>query len=267
MYARNLYSFIVADELDFLYHTVAFLDKKIQILNELAILGGSSAGRTYTIVCGSSAVLPGLVCKNLVYEGEDLIKEFPLIKDAPSLNSSKYAPFRISQSNPSDDTQSIRQNLVFPAVLTLEEMNQLHFLAGTNLRKMSDLHAAVRKGAGGDAEQICCGSETWDLRADRTRQRYFPLIDALDCKLIKRNKQALCALSRIPVKDVAAYVSEQNWAQIIQPLPRNNIDMILRDVNAKNNTQYSRLTVMWLGDKGFSAHPDLQYVCSSTTVF
>ncbi len=87
IFKKNKKIFLIVDELDKLYQTDCI--EHLTILNDLCFLGSDIRGIYYTMCCGSSTHLYNLITKNAIHDKE-LAIEYPLLKNAPNLNGSKF---------------------------------------------------------------------------------------------------------------------------------------------------------------------------------
>mmetsp|Transcript_23372 Transcript_23372/g.31990 ORF Transcript_23372/g.31990 Transcript_23372/m.31990 type:complete len:490 (+) Transcript_23372:83-1552(+) len=103
---------VLIDELDQLYKTVLPVNEIT--LHDLACLGNQPTGRVSVVLCGSSAMMEDLITTNGVKD-TNIVDEFPLLKGAPNLNSTKYITKRVYSALPTD--------LGAVATLTRKELN------------------------------------------------------------------------------------------------------------------------------------------------
>jgi len=261
LYQHNLYSIIIADELDFLYQSKSNLEIKQRIIHELAALGSSPSGRTYTIVCGSSSMMPALISKNLVHESEEIRAEYPLVSEVPSLNGSKYKSFRVSQGIIAADFKELARNLSCHLELSEDNLNLFYFLSGSNLRTMYEISNAIRSKSEHDLVQLTNTFARWENGALRTNKKYGSLIAAISEELVKINRYDLRCIGLKSPPEVASYIRSRNWINTLKQIPLTQVDCILKRVNSRTGSNFDRMTVMSLVDKGwFSAPPDLSNV-------
>jgi hypothetical protein len=96
----NKYAFIVIDELDKLYKTGSgSADKALQHLDEIRTLGGPTSGRVYTVLCGSSSQIYGLISKKAIHVSTET---FPLYPRAQDFNGNKFHSFSVTPTLPND---------------------------------------------------------------------------------------------------------------------------------------------------------------------
>jgi len=90
---------VLIDELDQLYKTVLPVNEIT--LHDLACLGNQPTGRVSVVLCGSSGMMEDLITTNGVKD-TNIVDEFPLLKGAPNLNSTKYITKRVYSALPTD---------------------------------------------------------------------------------------------------------------------------------------------------------------------
>lgn len=104
----NMYAFIVIDELDKLYKVrESAVNKHYVHFDEIRTLGGPTAGRVYTVLCGSSSQIHGLISKKAVHVSPN---DFPLYTHVQDFNGNKFHPLSVVPSIPNDlDTVRIQK--------------------------------------------------------------------------------------------------------------------------------------------------------------
>jgi hypothetical protein len=135
LHNANKYLLLLVDELDQLYRLdpASSLGKwALQTLSELVFFGDQSSGRVCTLICGSSAMLPLLITRNVNDSG------FPLLSRAPSLNGNKYQTKRVSASRPTD-LSAVSSITGLDQHLHLGALRQFAFASGATPREVEKM--------------------------------------------------------------------------------------------------------------------------------
>jgi len=251
---RGEYVLFIADEVEQLYSGVDFKPLRRKVLDELAELGSQRTGRCYTILCGSSSLVPMLISKNAVHD-DALRKEFPMVEFAPNLNSRKFAPFRLHRGlDLQFDFNVLKSHYKISDALC----NQLYFIAGSNLRTIDTIiqklrsrnmdEESIRSGSG--ILEYCYPPSMWDLRVQNTFSANEDLIRTLSVASVRKNR---ALISRV-YRDIDQ-ISSISWVAEVKPLTRYEV----RTICEKFNCPVYLLSL--LVDKGyFSAPPSLDHL-------
>jgi hypothetical protein len=256
---RNQFAFIIADEIDNLYRSKQDENVRLGILDELAELGTHPSGRTYSVVCGSSSATPSLISKNAILD-PCMVEEFPLVRNATSLNGSKYKSLRLSQcQEAAHDYVTITKAYG----LSTRFAHGLYFLAGSNLRTVSSIAAAVKAGLKGSFElnQLIFPPSRWDNRADATRERCGSLIDAINDQLVALNYKLLKR-----VQGDVNVAKQIAWLDKLKPLRKEDLSRILNTLKNRGG-MFQMTDINALVDKHyFSSPPELDLLFPAAPV-
>ena len=231
---NNKYALLIVDELDAVYRSTD--SQHLEILEELAMLGSNDSGRVVALICGSVSVLPLLITKELLRYPKRA-SEFPLLRNAPDLNATKFRSFHLSQRVSRTDYDLIAATFNIPP----EMASACFFLAGNNIRGIESLAATIKR------PHVTLES-IWDMHPDE-------LLNELYSRLIKKNKRWLkeleCSSSHWE------YIISVNWFETLIPLDPRELEQVLVDLNSKRTPQdyFSPIDINDLIDKGWLSGP------------
>jgi hypothetical protein len=225
---------LLVDELDQLYRCDPSESKFYQQhLSHLADLAENPEGYVAIVACGSSTSLESLRSTNMVAE---LAPEFPLIKGATNLNSTKFKSFRVFSGSP--------VNLEVIAQVLLSDDQEY-------ARK-----AAFFFGAEARSLQRAEGGET-------SRQQDGPLLEAIISALLRKNSKLV---DRFLERDVKLIIERHPWEAEFQPLEYSEVSRLCEvetDVERKRLlTSLMRLadtSFIWMSGEVYGGVPLLIY--------
>jgi hypothetical protein len=227
---NGLYFLLLADEVvDQLYAVKdTQWQTRIDILKQLAALGGQPTGRFMTLLCGSASLLPSLISKNVTHLPL-LEKEFPLVSSAPNMNGTKFKSFRIRQGPLAFTILQQAFEVFLGRPVSEIETNRLSFVTGSNMRRIEQVVIDAYQN-----QQFISSSESllpfalWDERAEQTRTDYGVLIDAITHELITRNKALLKRTYKLFKKtNSLEHVGETKWTEELHGIPIHELRKLL----------------------------------------
>lgn len=127
---NNINILVLVDELDQLYKSE--LESSLVTLHDLAYLGNQPSGRVSILVCGSSSMMEYLIRAN---GDSDVKEEFPLLKNAPNLNGTKFLTKRAYSSLPTD-LQTVATIANVDYALNIPWVRIIAFSAGGSARQI-----------------------------------------------------------------------------------------------------------------------------------
>eukprot|EP01138_Halocafeteria_seosinensis_P014225 gb/GECG01014524.1/.p1 GENE.gb/GECG01014524.1/~~gb/GECG01014524.1/.p1 ORF type:complete len:562 (+),score=46.31 gb/GECG01014524.1/:1-1686(+) len=250
---HNKYAVFMIDEVDQVYRSLANRRRRERLVAQLIRLGSMATHTMYTLICGSSANLPILINKHMVYEHRELKEEFPLVKCVESLNGKKYSRYRISQGI----FESWEVSEVVRGMGLGEKehdiINVLLYCSGVNLRNIRNGVNAMMGSRYKELTDLCQHPAEWDERAART---YRPLIEELYATLVEKNKDILSSVSKgATLEDRLEAVKTVPWYRVIKSLTPVDIEQCLQKANAAGGHNWGFPDVYHLIDTNFLCGP------------
>lgn len=266
---QDKFVFLVVDEVEMLYRVPAdFKAQALAVLNELRVFTHHPSGRYCCLACGSSAALPFLLTKKL--SNETILAEYPLIKEAPSLNETKFPVQRLGVGLLSDVEiqEIIEAQLMMHGALPKELIeitpNLIRLLAGPNIRKMERLFSAFRASDHTSIEALLNTIGLSQPTSERDTTRLQLLIDATLTHLCKK-KENKALLSKVPKKFTLQSLLKIEWKEIV-PLELEDVEAILTELkDSKVEPPFSKSDFYTLIDEDhFIGDPDLASIYPQT---
>ena len=247
---KGQFVFLIVNKIDQLYMSVDDEVTRLKILMELAELGSQRSGRVFTIVRGSASCTSMLISKNAVYDTM-LRTEYPLVKNSPNLNSSKYSSLRVDHK-----TNQIKAefDVIASHYQITTACDVLYFLAGRNLRRIDKIVNIMRYSSKTNLVkqvfEIIKPPKLCDQQARKIFEENKDIVRALNSALVEKNYDILRK----------AYCNHQNILKIkwIDELNYLNFDEVQKVANTVGCKNY-QFVINSLVDKGYySADCDLQ---------
>ena len=237
---RDLRLMLVVDELDEMYRCASALQFH-DTLGELQTLGNSTEGRVAVVLCGSSAVLPMLICANVQTVDKS---EFRLLQsEVPNLNGNKYTPTQIHPPHSAD--LAIVQQLA-PS-LSVKDAREILFFAGANARQVTKAMSAGTFPLA-DPEMSQMSS---NYRLSYARDLNVAILD----KLFETNKDLMGKLLDKENQPSSA-VTDTPWHDSFLPLTFEAVRQIWNGLMSGGKVpdqakELLEITLLYLSDRGF----------------